>query len=884
MGEIRKFSYETPFLIDSKLHPPRLAKSLIIRNGLLEKLNKGLNYKLTIIAAPAGFGKSTLVAQWVEKTSTATGWLSLDKGDNDVIVFWTYFIHALKTIHPRLGQQALDFLHSSNHHLIHNTLAIVINETNLFEEDFCIILDDFHTINDQSIHASIMYLLKYLPPQFHLLIISRSSPPLPLPSLRGKGYVQEILCRELRFNLEESKDFFQKSLDPVRLPPKELMAISKVMDGWAAGLQMASTILNNFTGKHCLLHTILEKQRYFREYFLEEIIHQQSDTVKQFLLRTSILETMNPSLCDALTQNNTSLEMLAYLEQANLFIIPLDEHNYWYRYHHLFAKTLRSLLQQQEPSIYHYLHQQAGFWYKQNGYLPEAISHTLKAQEFYTAAGWIEEYAPEIFKEGNLAVLASWIGCLPLKLLYQKPRIWLYHIRIMIHNRQWEDVEAACTEMNSFLENDELVSLIEDQSLLKHLDNELHLLRVFLAFIQEKAGSTEEFVNTIQKVNGDSVTDLFTFYPGNPSLLQANFSMRGKLLEIKKFFNLLENTVTDIGNNTALAVGYTILSELFYERNEWQKAQQYFQFTMGLGKTTIDLGALLPAYVTASKIKLAQGEPRAALELLNSLEKEALSRIRFQWISTIQAFRARIAMKMDDTETVQNWMSSCGLSIEDSITMSQHYSFVTFIRGLLYLKHSEEALLLADRMAVIVEEEGGVGQQIEIALLKALCCQNQNQTQRALILIQQALQMGKKEGYYRIFVDEGHSLISLLETYRNYYVFSGGKKYCARFLEYLNQIHEGISQEHKGIALTSHSSLKVVQSITQREWDVLILLAQGLSNQAIARSLYISVVTVKSHVQSIYRKLQVKTRAKALVRINELNLLFYAKEQDKKGI
>ena len=864
---------DPPLIIDTKLNRPHISQNLVYRKWLLDKLNKGLSNKLTLVTAPAGFGKSMLVADWAAQSKTPSAWYSLGKEDNDVVVFWDYFIQSIRGIHPQLGKQSLDFLYNSNYHNFKNIIAVLINEINRLKDNFVIILDDFHVINDTAINSSMEYLLTHLPPQLHIYIISRAIPSLPLASLRANGQLLELSTDDLRFTFEEGKAFFDFSLKDFSLTPGEIMALHKRLEGWAAGMQLTSIILNNTSQKGSFIRNISDEQRHFEDYFYEEVLAHQPEEINRFLLQTSLLKKMHASLCNALTGNNNSQEILQYLEELNLFIIPLDNRRCWYRYHHYFAKILNTLLKQKEPDNYRRLHQKASIWFENKGYNVEAIYHALKGKHYDEAAELIEKEASSFFKTGELTTLYNWINSLPKEILQKKPVIWLYYVWILILSNRNSEAESTTLEIKEYLKKEEENSFIE-KSLLSFVWSEVKIIEGYLAVLLEKNNATELFLEAIKYMQSDSLRQMITLNPGSVSLLQLKSVKGGRLKDAAKFYKTTEPGVKETSDLPSFAFGYAVLGEIHYETNEWEKAQKYLQVAIDLGSDKIDLGVLIPTYITASKIKIGTGKPRAALELLDLLNKKIKEQELQHWSSIIQARKVRISITMNDRDMVYNWLGNCQISIVDEITILQHYLFTTLARVYIYLEQPEKALLLTERMEVILEEEGGIGQKIENHILQALCYQRLNKMDRALKSAKDAIQMGAREGYYRIFIDEGEALYKLIKKLKTQQALLPSTEKCNRLLDYLERLHQGFIKENKNYYKENNQEvLETVKSLTIREREVLHLLAKGMSNKDIAEKLFISTITVKTHVRNIFRKLNVKTRAKAIARINELNLM-----------
>ncbi|UCC17211.1 MAG: hypothetical protein JSU58_01295, partial [Dehalococcoidales bacterium] len=379
-------------LLTTKLYVPPIRPRLVSRPRLLDRLDESLNNNLILVSAPAGFGKTTLLSEWVRHIQpiTRTAWISLDEGENDPVRFWDYYIAGLKTVEPTIGDMALELLHSpqtptSQSLPIESVLTSLINELNSIESNLIIVLDDYHVITSQSVHDGVTFFLDHIPPQIHLIIASRADPPLPLTQYRGRGTMLEIRTDDLRFRFSEATTLLQQ-LQNMKLSPENVRILNQCTEGWVTGLKMAALSIPRQENITEFLSTFSSSQRYIMDYLVEEVLKRQTDKIQDFLLKTSILEKLTASLCDAVTGHNNSQEMLLKLEHDNMFTIPLDENREWYRYEHLFRDLLSHQLEVRfEEFDSTELHRKASQWYEKNKYIGDAIYHALAAQDWENA-------------------------------------------------------------------------------------------------------------------------------------------------------------------------------------------------------------------------------------------------------------------------------------------------------------------------------------------------------------------------------------------------------------------------------------------------------------------------------------------------------------------
>ncbi len=426
-------------ILQTKLYVPGARPSLVPRSRLIEKLNGGLKGKLTLVSAPAGFGKTTLISEWVQQCECTVAWISLDEGDNDSVRFLAYFVAALQKIVPDVGEFALR--QSRQRSSTESVLTAVINSIAANPEECILVLDDYHLISAQSIHDALTFLLDHQPPQMRLVIATRSDPPLPLARLRARGEMKELRADDLRFTTDEATVFLNKQLG-LDLSPEDVAVLEKRTEGWIAGLQMAAISMQGRKDKSAFIEVFSGDHHFILDYLVEEVLEQQSRNVQDFLLTTAILERMTGTLCDTITEGNNSQAILTRLEQANLFLVPLDDERRWYRYHHLFADLLKSILRQRRSAgQIRELHRRASRWHQNEGSLEEAMIHAMAAQDFEQAALLIEENIASMFSRNEVPVLLGWIDKLPQEIVLDRPWIDIYRANTLVLASQLDEVD-----------------------------------------------------------------------------------------------------------------------------------------------------------------------------------------------------------------------------------------------------------------------------------------------------------------------------------------------------------------------------------------------------------------------------------------------------------
>ncbi|MCK6629718.1 MAG: hypothetical protein L6R45_31650 [Anaerolineae bacterium] len=454
-------------LLTTKLYIPRqrATQRLVARPHLVARLNKALDDRLTLISAPAGFGKTTLLSEWISHSHHCVAWVSLDAGDNDSIRFWTYGIAALQMLQPDLGQSALTLLQAPQSPALELILTNLLNDITTFPDNFTLVLDDYHVIENPSLHNNLTYLLDHLPPNMHLILTSRADPPLSLARLRARRQLTEIRAADLRFTPEEAAAFLNEVMD-LNLSAENIAALEKRTEGWIAGLQLAALSTQGREDVSSFIRAFSGSHRHVLSYLVEEVLNQCPAGILDFLLQTSILDRLSAPLCNAVTGRSDSHQMLEKIEAANLFLIPLDDVGQWYRYHHLFAEVLQSRLQQTQPDLRPALHHRASEWHEQSGYLAEAIHHALAAQAFDRVATLVEQIAPAMIQHSEFARLLIWLQTLPEEEVQARPLLTLYHVWVLYISGQINQAAARLEAVEAMLETDEAKRTPEVQGLI----------------------------------------------------------------------------------------------------------------------------------------------------------------------------------------------------------------------------------------------------------------------------------------------------------------------------------------------------------------------------------------------------------------------------------
>ncbi len=922
-------------LLATKFFIPSSSHELIPRPRLIELLNMSLACPLTLVSAPAGFGKTTLLSTWIQSLPPKrpqVAWVSLDEGDNEPALFWRYVLTTLDSKQPGLCTQLVTYLQTQQAPPLRSVLQTLINRLAEQSQQFLLVLDDYHLITEQAIHTSLTYLVEHLPPQLHLILATRADPPLPISLLRARGHLLEVRTDELRCNPDEAMAFLKKSTS-IQLSPDMVAAVTTRTEGWLVGLQLLSLSLQGHVDPGDLLEEVSGSQRYIFDYLIEEVFQSQRASVQTFLLHTSILKRLSASLCDAILEQSGNQQMLEQLERANLFIVSLDMQRRWYRYHALFAEALRHWLEQTQPAMVPSLHYRASQWYARHGRLNEAISHAVTAQEWYWAADLIEQVYARIWGSSEHAMLRRWLEKLPADVIRSRPRLCLAYAKTLfmvapytMMERWLQDAETAMratspaptnetTEAGAPLsseqyERDHLFGEIAAyraiitgyylgeghstlafcQEALAHLAEQNLLARAEVAYAQSLAyhsfgdimtaiQSTKEATALAQAAGDTSSTIIYLCRTAYALLLH------GKLHEVEQLAQqaaLLGTTPAGLPH-AMMCWAYIFHADALRQWNRLDEALDLALQGVRLSEQTETIVALYLGYTVLMRIYLARGEMDAARFAFQKAE-EALSqtystyrRDAYLIVNWVQFWLAS-----GELERAMNWVEEIAqhTSVPSSLAhehspLAHEREDVARARILLVQKMPSEALSLLEPLQVNAEKQERWSHVIEMKVLQALAHSMRNEDQEAFTVLAQAVHLAESESYIRIFVDEGTAMATLLSRLRE----QGRKKGPTLYLDRLLAAFSLERMTHKPLPTGSDRSRgrlleqPLVEPLSERELEVLHLVARGDSNQEIAEVLVIALDTVKRHVTHIFEKLGVNNRVQAVARARALGLL-----------
>jgi len=906
-------------LLGTKLYVPRSRRGLVLRPRLSERLDRGAVSKLVLVSAPAGFGKTTLLTEWLAARPAALAgeqlatWLSLDRGDSDPASFWAYVIAALRTVASGVGESALALLDAPQPPPIETVLTVLLNDLGAVADEIVLVLDDYHVIDAREVQDGMAFLLEHLPPRLHVVIASRADPALPLARMRARGELAEIRAGELRFTADEAAAYLNEMMG-LHLTAQDVATLEGRTEGWIAALQLAALSMQGRDDVAGFIAGFAGDDRYVVDYLAEEVLARQPDQVQAFLLQTSILGRLSGPLCDAVTGQGGGKGMLEALDRGNLFLVSLDDRRRWYRYHHLFADVLQARLVDEQPGQVPDLHRRASEWYEQNGELSEAIGHALAAGDFQRAAGLVELALLAMRRTRQEARLRGWLEVLPDEVVQVRPVLSAYFAGVLLMGGELEGVERRLRDAERWLEpatggcaepqvpSAEMVVADEEEyrrlpavietyragqalargeapDAVRHAQRAIevaleddHLCRAsaaaLLGLVYWGSGNLEAGHRGYSAcVEGLRRTGFIADILGCSIALADIRSTQGRLGEALRTFEQALQLAGEQGGPVLRGTAdmYVGMSEIACERDDLHAARQLLLRSHELGEHTGLPQNQYRRRVAMARIREAEGDLAGALDLLDEAKRLYVSDF-FPNVRPIPALRARVWIAQGRTGEALGWTREQGLSVDDDLSYLREFEHITLARLLLARDQGEgaehsahEAARLLERLLLAAEAGGRTGRVIEILVLRALASQALGDMPAALGFTGRAVTLAEPEGYVRVFADEGPPMTSLLRAAAK----RGTRQDYARRL-----LAAASGTERNGPVEQA-----LIEPLSDRELDVLRLLGSELDGPAIARELMVSLNTMRTHTKNIYAKLAVTNRRAAVRRAAELGLL-----------
>jgi LuxR family maltose regulon positive regulatory protein len=885
-------------ILATKLYIPQPRSKIVPRTRLIERLNEGTSSgsKLTLISAPAGFGKTTLVSEWIAGCGRSAAWLSLDEGDNDPTRFLTYLIAALQTIKANIGKGLLATLQSPQQLSTESILTALLNEITSIPDHFILVLDDYHVLDSKPVDDTLTFLIDHLPSQLLMVIVTREDPHLPLARLRARGQLTELRAADLRFTPSEAAEFLNQVMN-LNLSEEDITALETRTEGWIAGLQLAALsmqgqgdldaadFIKSFTGSN----------RFVLDYLIEEVLGRQPENIQTFLLHTSILDRMCGQLCDAVlvSPSASGQEILEYLDYINLFIVPLDSDRRWYRYHHLFGDLLRQRLG--KPKEFAEFHLRASRWHEENGDLGAAYHYAIAAGDYGRAAGLAEAAWQGMEESFQTAGWLGWVKKLPEEVIRDRPALC-----VQLGSAFSLAGEPETSEI--YLQNAEqaLAGLV-DKAKLKPFLGSIALARAYNAQVKGDLTTTVKYAErAIQLI------------PENDSYRRAQAAITlecthwasGNLESAIRAIGDWMERMTQLGNHVFvvasafgiadLLVGLGRLSEaertyldalqlaaqhgpeaehitahhhlglsmIYRQRGEDTLATHHLKRAAELGLHTTLADWQYRWDVTQAQLKEAAGDLEAALVLLDEAKRVYIQTV-VPDLRPIAALKARINLKQGRPDRVRAWAAERGFSLADEVSYLHEFEYLTLAR--LEIANPQVNALLT-RLLQAAEAQKRWGSALDILLVQALAHEAQGNRSQALAALERALALAEPEGYVRIFVDEGEAMRLLIEKRSRNRDFP--------LIDYVDKLLVAFSQPvATPKSAIIHQQSDMIEPLSERELEVLKLLRTELSGPEIAQQLIVSPNTFRTHTKNIFNKLGVNSRRAAIRRAEELDLI-----------
>lgn len=890
--ERKKSEKPTPSMpiLATKLFIPTPRPELVLRPRLIEQLNEGMHRKLTLISAPAGFGKTALVSEWVAGCLRPTAWLSMDKGDNDPIRFLSYLITALQRIESRIGQGLLGMFQSSQIMPSEAILTALINEVTSIPDHFTLVLDDYHVIDTEPVENILAFLLEHLPPQMHLVIATRMDPNLPLSRLRARNQLTELRVRDLRFTLSEAAGLLNQVMG-LSLSPENIAVLENRTEGWIAGLQLAALSMRGHKDSTSFIKSFTGSDHFVLDYLLEEVLHQQSESIQAFLLQTSILDRLCGPLCDAilLAPSASGQEILEHLEHANLFIVPLDNERRWYRYHHLFADLLRQRLLQttlspkgNEGMDVAELNRRASVWYENHGMEIEAFHHAVAANDVERAANLMEGKGMPLHFRGAVSPVLNWLESLPKTVLDSHPSLWVMYASVLSISGQLTGVEpklqaaeramqgagpddktrnlighiAAIRALMAAVQNNVETIITQSRRALEYLDPDNLAVRTATMWKMgwayqlqgDRTASRQAYTEAISnsKASGNNIISI------SATIGLGNIQEAENQLHLA--FETYHQALQMIGDSPLLAASeaHLGLARIYYEWNDLNAAEQHGQQGLQIARQIENNDKFVACYILLARLKLVRGDATGAATIL---AKAGQSVHQHNFVYQIPGVAAAQVLTMLHQD---NLLEAAHIARTYEIPISQ---------ARVYLAQGDPSAALAalEPVGRHAKEKGWDDERLKVMVLQAVCLYIQGEKDKALPLLADSLTLAEPGGFIRIFVDEGISMARLLSE-------AAARGIMPDYTGKLLAVFE--AENPKCIDKSFVSPVKtLIEPLSQRELEILKLIAQGLSNHEISEKLFLALDTVKGHNRRIYGKLQVQRRTEAVARARELGLL-----------
>ncbi len=878
-------------ILSTKLYIPQLKPKTVFRTSLIELLNKGSRNKLTLISASAGFGKTTLICQWIEHYDYSVGWISLDEEHNDLIRFLLYLLGAIKSAKINIDESILGMILSPQPPKYKTILTFIINEIANLEDDFSLVLDDYHLIDSIEVNDALTFLIDNMPSQMHLIISTRVEPCLPIARLRARGQIVEVRIADMRFKQSEIAELMNQILG-FKLIEEDISALKMRTEGWIAGIKLAAISMQSSDDIMGFIESFTGSNRYIIDYLVEEVLNRLPKHIKEFLFKTSVLDRMCGPLCDHIFPNNKILgqETLEHLERINMFIIPLDSERRWYRYHHLFAEILRQRMANSnmmegisKDVNLEDLHLLASSWYEKNDLFVEAFIHATKAKDIDLAQRLIKGNGIPLQYKGALTPILSWLNSLEKNILDSHPSLWVTYASILCMMSKFDAVEDKLGSAELALDKKEQNSFNKD--LIGHIASNRAFLAVTQRNVQEALSQSKRALEYLHPEN-IAVRTSNNWILGMAYCEQGNLDCaRSTLEETIRICNSTENYVVGISAKAVLglvyeqqgklhlaaktyqkcikdqgSVSYSTasyfshigLARIFYKWNNIEKALNHCEKSIELSKQLVNTDIIIACKILLAQIKIFNKDFNGAASILDKAYKTAKLNKFIRKIPEIISAKVLVLIKQGKLPEAYRLVKDFKIPIYEAR---------------IYLAKNEgyKAISLLEPMLLDIKKTGQEGTNLEILILLSLAYHKVLKTINSKMLLEKAMILAEPDGNMRDFIDEGEEVVEILKR----------TSVVGKVLDYKNKLLDAFALDKRNMNQSKTVTLyqPLTNNLSKREIEVLELISQGLSNREICEELFLAIDTVKGHNRRIYGKLGVNNRTSAIKRASSLGII-----------
>ncbi|MEM7334891.1 MAG: LuxR C-terminal-related transcriptional regulator [Chloroflexota bacterium] len=898
-------------ILATKLYIPTPNATIMSRQRLIQRLNNGLERKLTLISASAGFGKTTLVTDWIGTVDDRlVAWVSLNELDSDPTSFLHVLAASFQTVVPSFEEKVMILFEAPQPPSSGDILTILINELSALSNKIVLVLDDYHLVDSAEVDTAVTFFLDHLPPNVHLMMTTREDPQLPLSRYRGRGQLSEFRAHDLRFSAEEAVTFFNDCMG-LSLTQEDVDALDARTEGWVAGLQMAALSLYGRSDTASFVQAFKGSHRFVLDYLVEEVLENQPEAVQVFLRKTAVLDRLCAPLCNAVIEQENSQQLLEILERHNLFLIPLDDNRHWYRYHHLFADVLKSYGQVKNDDEAPMLHQRASRWFEQHQLIPEAIEHALLANDFTAVGRLCELNWPKMYRDYQAGVWHRWVKQLPPKFLEQRPVLAISMALASLTQSTFHDVEQyiaiaerwlndptkgqpvvadpkqfeilsamiATAQANLAVAKRDKPKIIEfAQKALALLPEDHHSGRLLplaqLGLTYFSNGEIEKTYYYFSEVQACFFNDGDIYWGLGPSrLLSIIRILQGRLDEAQALYKQALVTASKLERKIfpGLAELYLGMGEIAYLKGDIDTAVSQIQKAKSLGQAATVPGNTFRHLKIMALVEAAQGHVSEAFSLLDEAERLFVPAFLVE-TRTIDGIRGRLWVKTGRLAEAKSWVTRRNFSTQDDVEFANEFDYLAFARVNIEILPAEQLPDTIQLLAHILKISQAGGRQlrsIETLILLAMAQQKVENQEQAQAALAQALYLAEPQQLIRPFLDEISQLTPLLKAFQMKEQPRNPEVNLSRIKPLIQQLLQK-TDRNRSFSILDQT---LIEPLSDRELEILQLVADGLSNREISEKLFVALNTVKGHNHRIFSKLQVNRRTEAVARARELGLI-----------